>query len=98
MKKNDDSTEMKTNPKQTQILSSIALAKEDKPNLVQEIFIKTLAEIHHLFYSVAFFALSGRVVILYRETERMNVKRHELVLGGIILTAGIAIIILILTA
>jgi hypothetical protein len=85
MKKYDDSTEMKTNPKQTQF--------------VQEIFIKTLAEIYHLFYSVAFLALSGRVIILYREAGRMNLKRHELVLGGIILAAGvIVIIILVLTA
>jgi hypothetical protein len=46
-----------------------------------------------------FLALNGRVVILYRDVGRMNVKRYELVLGGIILAAGVAIIIiLILTA
>ena len=70
----------------------------NKVILLKKIFILMLAEVYHLFYSVAFFAANGRIVILYRETERMNVKRYEVVLGGIILAAGIAIIILILTA
>jgi hypothetical protein len=39
---------------------------------------------------------SEAIVILYRDEERMNIKKHELILGGIILAAGIAIIILIL--
>jgi hypothetical protein len=56
----------------------------------------------HLWSRNVFFILSNSlvpseaIVILYRDEERMNIKKHELILGGIILAAGIAIIILIL--